>query len=218
MVAVHLNHEEYNMSKITPDCRQCRREGAKLFLKGEKCYLKCTFVKRGYAPGQHGLSRRKKLSDYGIMLREKQKVKRIYGIQERQFENYFDKASGKKGVTGEILLQLLESRLDNVVYRMGLAGSRSQAKQLVSHGLLSVNGRKTNIPSRALKAGDEIAVIDTKKSKTYFEIVKESKPREENSWVTVDLKNLSGKFVSLPIREQLDPEIQEQLIVEFYSK
>lgn len=206
------------MSKITPDCRQCRREGAKLFLKGDKCFNKCTFVKRGYAPGQHGLSRRKKLSDYGIMLREKQKVKRIYGIQEKQFENYFDKASARKGVTGEVLLQLLESRLDNVVYRMGFAVSRSQAKQLVTHGLFAVNGRKTNIPSRNLKAGDEVTVIDTKKGKTFFEGVKETSPKEDNAWVSTDLKNLKGTFTALPIREQLDPEIQEQLIVEFYSK
>lgn len=206
------------MSKITPDCRKCRREGTKLFLKGEKCYVKCTLVKRGYAPGQHGLSRRKKLSDYGVMLREKQKVKRIYGIQEKQFENYFDKASRKKGVTGEVLLELLESRLDNLVYRMGFAGSRAQAKQLVSHGIFSVNGRKTNIPSREVKPGDEIAVIDTKKKLKYFETVLDSKPREDNAWVSVDLKKLKGTFTTLPIREQLDPEIEEQLIVEFYSK
>jgi small subunit ribosomal protein S4 len=206
------------MSKITPDCRQCRREGAKLFLKGDKCYLKCTFVKRGYIPGQHGLSRRKKPSDYGIMLREKQKVKRIYGMQERQFENYFNKAASRPGVTGEILLQLLESRFDNIVYRMGFASSRTQARQLVSHGLFSVNGRKCNIPSRLLKAGDVIEVLPNKKDSKYFEIVKESKPKEEASWVTTDLKNLKGTFVALPIREQLDPEIQESLIVEFYSK
>lgn len=206
------------MSKIIPDCRQCRREGAKLFLKGEKCYKNCTFVKRGYAPGQHGLSRRKKLSDYGVMLREKQKVKRIYGIQEKQFENYFNKAAAKPGITGEILLQLLESRLDNVVFRMGLAASRTQASQIVSHGLLSVNGRKTNIPSRMVKIGDVIEVLPGKKKSAYFENIKESKPREDNPWVDVNLKDLKGTFKSLPIREQLDPEIQESLIVEFYSK
>lgn len=199
-------------------CRQCRREGAKLFLKGEKCYLKCTFVKRGYAPGQHGLSRRKKPSNYGVMLREKQKVKRIYGMQEKQFENYFNKASRKKGVTGEILLQLLESRLDNIVYRMGFASSREQAKQLVSHGLFAVNGRKTDIPSRILRPGDKIEVLANKKNLKYFEAVKEAKPREEYGWVSADFKNLKGEFVALPIREQLDPTIQESLIVEFYSK
>lgn len=206
------------MATINPKCRQCRREGAKLFLKGDKCYTKCVFVKRGYVPGQHGLSRRKKPSDYGIMLREKQKVKRIYGIQEKQFEGYFNKAAAKKGVTGEVLLQLLESRLDNLVYRMGFASSRHQAKQLVSHGLFAVDGRRTTIPSRDIKPGQEIAVVETKKNKTYFEAVKESKPREESSWVSSDLKNLKGQYLSLPIREQLDPEINEQLIVEFYSK
>lgn len=199
-------------------CRQCRREGEKLFLKGEKCYLKCTFVKRGYVPGQHGLSRRRKPSDYAIMLREKQKVKRIYGMQERQFENYFEKASARKGVTGENLLQLLESRMDSVVYRMGFAVSRSQAKQLVTHGLFSVNGRKTDIPSRILKPGDKIEVLPNKKNLAYFETVKASKPREEAAWVTADLKSLKGTFDGLPIREQLDPNINEQLIVEFYSK
>jgi small subunit ribosomal protein S4 len=205
------------MSKVTV-CSQCRREGEKLFLKGEKCYAKCTFVKRGYAPGQHGLSRRKKPSDYGIMLREKQKVKRIYGVQEKQFENYFVKASAKKGVTGEVLLQLLESRLDNVVYRMNLAASRPQARQLVTHGLFSVNGRKTDIPSRILKPGDEIAVLKNKADSKVFEAIKTAKPKEESNWVVVDLKNLKGKFNALPIREQLDPNIKEQLIVEFYSK
>lgn len=206
------------MASELAKCRQCRREGAKLFLKGEKCYLKCTFVKRGYVPGQHGLSRRRKPSNYGIMLREKQKVKRIYGIQERQFENYFGKASRKKGVTGEILLQLLESRLDNLIYRMGFASSRSQAKQLVSHGLFAVNGRKTDIPSRILKPGDTVAVLANKKKLTYFEQLKDIKPREEFAWVSADIKNLKGSFVNLPIREQLDPTIEESLIVEFYSK
>lgn len=199
-------------------CRQCRREGEKLFLKGEKCYLKCTFVKRGYVPGQHGLSRRRKPSDYAIMLREKQKVKRIYGMQEKQFENYFKKASSKKGVTGENLLTILESRLDNVVYRMGFAVSRNQAKQLVSHGLFAVNGRKTDIPSRILKPGDKIEVLPNKKKLPYFEALKDAKPREEAAWVTADLKGLKGALDSLPIREQLDPNINEQLIVEFYSK
>lgn len=205
------------MSKTTA-CSQCRREGDKLFLKGDKCYTKCTFVKRGYGPGQHGLSRRKKPSDYGIMLREKQKVKRIYGIQERQFENYFVKASAKKGVTGEVLLQLLESRLDNLVYRMNFAVSRSQARQLVTHGIFGVNGRKTDIPSRTLRPGDEVAVLKNKQDLKVFDAIKASKPKEEAAWVTSDLKNLKGKYNALPIREQLDPSIKEQLIVEFYSK
>lgn len=206
------------MATINPKCKQCRREGAKLFLKGDKCYTKCVFVKRGYVPGQHGLSRRRKPSEFGIMLREKQKVKRIYGMQEKQFAGYFKKASAKSGITGELLLQLLESRLDNIVYRMGFASSRHQARQLVAHGLFSVNGRKTTIPSRIIKPGQEIAVIDTKKKLTYFENIKASKAREEFSWLTVDLKNLKGKYLTVPIREQLDQEINEQLIVEFYSK
>lgn len=199
-------------------CRQCRREGVKLFLKGEKCYTKCPFIRRGYAPGQHGLTRRKKPSDFGIMLREKQKVKRIYGILERQFANYFTKASRKKGITGEFLLQLLESRFDNLVYRMGFANSRRQAKQLVSHGIFSVNNRKSNIPSRILKPGDEVAVLSTKKGLKYFQSISQSKPRETCEWIESDLKNLKGKYKSYPTRDQLDPEIQEQLIVEFYSK
>lgn len=199
-------------------CRKCRREGAKLFLKGEKCIVKCTFVKRGYVPGQHGLSRRRKPSDYSIMLREKQKVKRTYGMQEKQFANYFEKASSREGVTGENLLTILESRLDNVVYRMGFASSRAQAKQLVSHGIMSVNGRRTTIPSVLLKAGDEIAVLPGKVKSPYFEKIKESKQDPANTWVEADLKNLKGVYKNAPIREQLDPEINEQLIVEFYSK
>jgi small subunit ribosomal protein S4 len=201
-----------------PKCRQCRREGAKLFLKGEKCEIKCTFVKRGYVPGQHGLSRRRKPSDYSVMLREKQKVKRIYGMQEKQFSNYFKKASSKEGVTGENLLTILESRLDNVVYRMGFAPSRAGARQMVSHGIFSVNGRRTTIPSRLLKAGDEIAVLPGKAKSTYFEKIKESKQNSDHTWVEADLKNLKGVYKNSPIREQLDPEINEQLIVEFYSK
>lgn len=199
-------------------CRQCRREGEKLFLKGDKCVSKCILIKRNYAPGQHGLSRRGKPSDYSIMLREKQKVKRIYGIREKQFKGYFIKASSQKGVTGELLLSLLESRIDSVVYRMGFASSRSQAKQLVSHGLFSLNGKKVDIPSIILKPGDEISVLKTKANKKYFENLLAGKTREEESWVSVDIRNLKGKFLSKPIREQLDLGIKEQLIVEFYSK
>lgn len=203
---------------IDAKCRQCRREGTKLFLKGDKCFTKCTLLKRNYIPGQHGLSRRSKPSDFSVMLREKQKVKRIYGIREKQFKGYFEKASTKQGVTGEVLLSLLESRLDSVVYRMGFAVSRNQAKQLVSHGLFALNGRKVDIPSIILKPGDKVEVLKTKKNKKYFENLLLSKPREEHSWVKVDRKNLKGEFVSAPIREQLDPSIKEQLIVEFYSK
>lgn len=203
---------------MDPKCRQCRREGQKLFLKGDKCFNKCTLVKRSYIPGQHGLSRQGKPSDYQVMLREKQKVKRMYGLREKQFKIYFEKAARKQGITGEILLSMLESRLDNVVYRMNLAASRNQARQLVSHGLFSLNGRKVNIPSIILKPGDKIEVLPGKKKKKYFEELKNIKPREDNSWVKVDRNKLSGEFISVPIREQLDPSINEQLIVEFYSK
>lgn len=199
-------------------CRQCRREGVKLFLKGDKCYNKCTLVKRNYDPGQHGLARRRKPSDYSVMLREKQKVKRMYGMREKQFRNYFEKAASKKGVTGEILLSILESRLDSVVYRMGFASSKNQAKQLVSHGLFALNGRKVDIPSIILKPGDKVEVLKNKKNKQYFEDLLQAKSREENSWVKVDRKNLCGEFISAPIREQLDESIEEQSIVEFYSK
>lgn len=203
---------------VDAKCKQCRREGVKLFLKGEKCFNKCTLIKRNYAPGQHGLSRRGKPSDYSVMLREKQKVKRIYGIREKQFKGYFIKASAQKGVTGEALLSLLESRIDSVIYRMGFASSRSQAKQLVSHGIFSLNGKKVDIPSMLLKPGDKISVLKTKANKKYFENLLSMDSKEEESWVSVDRKNLKGEFISIPIREQLDPEIKEQLIVEFYSK
>lgn len=206
------------MTTIDAKCRQCRREGTKLFLKGDKCYDKCTLLKRNYVPGQHGLSRRGKPSDYSVMLREKQKVKRMYGLREKQFKNYFIAASKKKGVTGEILLSILESRLDSVVYRMGFAASRAQAKQLVSHGLFALNGRRVDIPSIIVKPGDIVEVLPGKKGKKYFETLLATKAKEENSWVEVDRKNLKGKFLTVPIREQLDPSIKEQLIVEFYSK
>lgn len=206
------------MTTNNAKCRQCRREGTKLFLKGDKCYDKCTLLKRNYIPGQHGLSRRGKPSDYSLLLREKQKVKRIYGLREQQFKNYFLAAAKKKGVTGEMLLTILESRLDSVVYRMGFAASRRQAKQLVSHGLFSLNGRRVDIPSIILKPGDKVEVLPGKKVNKYFEQLLATKQKEEFSWVEVDRKNLKGKFISAPIREQLDPSIDEQLVVEFYSK
>lgn len=206
------------MTTVNAKCRQCRREGTKLFLKGDKCYDKCTLLKRNYVPGQHGLSRRSKPSDYSVMLREKQKVKRMYGLREQQFKNYFLAAAKKKGVTGETLLSLLESRMDSVVYRMGFAASRPQAKQLVSHGLFALNGRRVDIPSIMIKPGDVIEALPGKKDNKFFEQLLAVKPKEEYSWVDVDRKNLKGKFTSLPIREQLDSSIEEQLIVEFYSK
>jgi small subunit ribosomal protein S4 len=207
---------------LTASCRQCRREGVKLFLKGEKCQgAKCTLIKRNYVPGQHGLSRRRgKPSDYSSQLREKQKVKRIYGVLETQFRNYFEKADHKQGVTGEILLQLLETRLDNVVYRLGFAPSRKQARQLVSHAHFTVNGKKVNIPSYQLKIGDKVAVIKESEADRYFkevlpnEIAKVTTP----IWLKLDAKKLTGELTAIPARIDLDPEINEQLIVELYSK
>lgn len=199
-------------------CVLCRREMRKLFLKGEKCDTqKCPVQKRPYPPGHHGLSRRSKPSDYSFALREKQKVKRIYGILEKQFRNYFEKADSKQGVTGEILLQLLEMRLDVIVYRMGFADSLRQARQLVGHGHFTVNGKKVNIPSYQVRVKDKIEVKETKKKDEYFETVKKRK-LDVVDWVKVDMAKLSGEVQAVPTREELDPEIKEQLIVELYSK
>ena len=208
------------MAKILEQCRQCRREGEKLFLKGEKCYSqKCPIIRRTYAPGVHGLaSARKKMSDYGIQLRAKQKVKRIYGILEEQFRNYYKKAESKQGRTGEILLQLLEMRFDNIVYRMGFASSRRLARQLIKHGHFKVNGKKVDIPSFELKPGDKIEVKKSKQSNNYFKEIIKRKTGEESSWLLVDLASLKGEVKGIPIREDLDPNINEQLIVELYSK
>ena len=207
---------------LTAQCKLCRREGTKLMLKGEKCLgPKCTMIKRNYIPGQHGLSRRRgKPSDYLLQLREKQKVKRTYGVLEAQFRNYFEKADKKQGVTGEILLQLLELRLDNIVYRLGFAPSRKMARQLVGHDHLTVNGKKVNIPSYQVKAGDKITFIKESEQSSYYKeilpnaIVKDSSP----SWLKLDTKKVQGELISIPTREELDPEINEQLIVELYSK
>jgi len=200
-------------------CRLCRREGMKLFLKGTRCYTeKCAFERRKYPPGQHGHNRGK-LSDYGLQLREKQKVKRIYGVMERQFKNYFEKATKMKGVTGENLLKLLERRLDNVVYRMGFAINRRQARQLVKHGYFMINGRKVDIPSYLVRPGDVIEVIPQGKE---LEIIKESLALAEQrgfpEWVEVNIEEMKGKFVRLPERQEIQLPVQEQLIVEFYSK
>lgn len=198
-------------------CRLCRREGQKLFLKGERCYsTKCALEKRNYAPGQHGQSR-KKVSEYGLQLREKQKAKRFYGLLETQFRNLFDKAAKRKGMTGENLLIMLESRLDNVVFRMGFASSRKEARQLVNHGHFTVNGKKVDIPSFEVKAGDVIKVKEKSTSSPKFKEIKEmtiSVP----SWITVDVDKLEGKVVALPKREDIDTPIEEHLIVELYSK
>ena len=199
------------------NCRLCRREGQKLFLKGERCYSpKCAIERRNYAPGQHGQIRNK-MSDYGTQLREKQKTKRFYGMQETQFRNLFDKASRKKGITGENLLILLESRLDNVVFRLGFASSRKEARQLVTHNHFTVNGKKVNIPSYEVKAGDVIKVKEKSTNSPKFKEVKEMSITVP-SWLTVDVEKLEGKVVSLPTRSEIDTPVAEHLIVELYSK
>lgn len=200
-------------------CRLCRREGQKLFLKGERCYSdKCSVGIRAYAPGQHGQGR-KKSSEYGLQLRAKQKARRFYGVQESQFYHYFEIAERKQGITGDNLLQILESRLDNVVYRVGFASSRAEARQLVGHGHFEVNGKRVDIASYLVKAGDVIAICDKSKSSEKIKAVIEAnsaKPVPE--WVTVDRENLTAKVENLPERSQIEAPVEEQLIVEFYSK
>ena len=200
-------------------CRRCRREGQKLFLKGERCYSdKCSISRRNYAPGQHG-QKRAKLSEYGTQLREKQKTKAYYGVGEKQFRKYFEMASNKKGVTGENLLQILESRLDNVVYRLGFASSRAQARMLVTHGAFEVNGHKVDIPSYLVKAGDVIAVREIRKDNgTIKNNIEENASRPVPEWLEKDAEKLSGKVVRLAAREDIDLPVEEHLIVELYSK
>jgi small subunit ribosomal protein S4 len=200
-------------------CRICRREGMKLYLKGTRCETeKCAFERRGYAPGQHGQKRRKD-TEYGLQLREKQKVKRIYGVLERQFRRYFSIASAKKGITGETLLQLLEQRLDNTVFRMGFAESRRQARQVVRHGMVLVNGKKVDIPSFTLKAGDKIAIAEKFKEnvglKRSLEVLQK---RGVPEWLEVDTTALAGTFKKIPNKNEIALPVQEQLIVELYSK
>ena len=201
-------------------CRQCRRENIKLFLKGDRCYSeKCAFERRAYAPGQHGQARFRKVSDYAIQLREKQKVKRIYGMLEGQFRKYFKMADAAKGITGENLLMLLERRLDNTLYRLGMASSRSQARQLVRHNHVLVQGRKVNIPSFLVKAGDVIAVREkSRQNQSIVESLEAMARRGVPSWLELDQKNFQGAVKSLPVREEITMPIQEQLIVELYSK
>ena len=200
-------------------CRRCRRVGQKLFLKGERCYSdKCSISRRNYAPGQHG-QKRAKLSEYGTQLREKQKTKAYYGVGEKQFRKYFEMASNKKGVTGENLLQILESRLDNVVYRLGFGTSRAQARQFVNHGLFAVNGKRVDIASYLVKAGDEISVREIKKDNPTIKAnVEENKARPVPEWLEKNSETLSGKVVRLASREDVDIPIEEHLIVELYSK
>ena len=200
-------------------CRICRREGQKLFLKGSRCYSdKCSVSRRNYAPGEHG-QKRSKLSEYGTQLREKQKTKAFYGVGEKQFRKYFEMASNKKGITGDNLLQILESRLDNVVYRLGFGASRAQARQLVNHGQFEVNGQKVDIPSYLVKAGDVITVRENKKENGAIKVnVEANAARPVPAWLELNNETLSGKVVRLASREDVDIPVEEHLIVELYSK
>ena len=200
-------------------CRICRREGQKLFLKGSRCYSdKCSVTRRNYAPGQHG-QKRTKLSEYGTQLREKQKTRSFYGVGEKQFRKYFEMASNKKGITGTVLLQILESRLDNVIYRLGLGASRPQARQLVTHGNIEVNGIKTDIASYLVKPGDVIAVRESKKDNTVIKAnVEAGAARPVPEWLELDSQNLSAKVLRVVNREEIDLPVEEHLIVELYSK
>jgi len=209
------------MARYTaPVCRLCRREGMKLFLKGSKCFSdKCPIEKRNFAPGQHGKDRKAKVVGYGLQLREKQKAKRIYFTQEGQFRNYFEKAARTKGVTGYMLLQQLERRLDNVVYRLGFAISRRQSRQLVRHGHVAVNGRKVNIPSYQVAAGEEITIRENSKNLPILATAKEFASHQTvPTWLEVDRDNYKARVQSLPKREDIQLPVNEQLIVELYSK
>jgi len=212
------------MARYTgPVCKLCRREGEKLFLKGERCFSqKCSFEKRSYAPGEHGRSsqgRSDRESDYGRQLRAKQRARRVYGILERQFRRYFGMAINIRGLTGLNLLRILELRLDNVVYRMGFAENRSQARQMVSHGHFVVNDRKTDIPSTLLRPGDKIAVCEGSRGKTLLkELPDFAEKRNCALWLDRDLKSLSGRVLRMPERAEIDGTLNEQLIVEYYSR
>jgi small subunit ribosomal protein S4 len=201
-------------------CRLCRREGGKLFLKGTRCFTdKCAIERRGYPPGEHGKGRRAKETNYGQQLREKQKARRIYGVLERQFRHFFTKASETRGVTGDVLLQMLERRLDNVVYRLGLAPSHMAGRQLVRHGHIHVNGRKVDIPSFQVRAGDEVKVRDkSKKHAMVLTSLESRKGQEPPEWLSLDTAALAGRVLSIPTRGSITVPINEQLIVEFYSK
>jgi small subunit ribosomal protein S4 len=202
-----------------PVSRLCRREGMKLYLKGSKCYTKkCPFERRGTPPGQHGV-RRRKMSGFGIQLREKQKMRRVYMVNERPFKRYFEIAESRPGVTGENLLRLLETRLDNVVYRLGFASSRAQARQLVSHGHFTVNGRATNIASYRVREGDRIEVREASRKTEYFKTVRDAmRGAQRPDWLSADAERLAGSVQSLPRRDQMPLELNEQLVVEYYSR
>lgn len=202
-------------------CRLCRREEMKLFLKGERCFKdSCAFERRGYAPGQHGRDRRAKIQGYGMQLREKQKVKRLYGVLEKQFRNYFGTADRKKGITGENLLILLERRLDNVIYRLGFSTSRSQARQLVCHGHIRINGKKVDIASYLTSAGEQVSLKEKSKKNPLIQYALQSVTGRGTlpSWLSLDAGNATGTIVSMPTREDIQSPIEEQLIVELYSK
>ena len=201
-------------------CRQCRREGEKLFLKGDRCYTaKCAIIKRHTPPGQHGQARQRKQSEYGLQLREKQKCRRAYGISESQFRKYYEMANAKKGVTGENLLSILETRLDNVIYRLGFAMSRPEARQLVRHGHFTINGKKVDIPSYLVKPGEVIALKDSSRSLDKFKGSLEANgSRPAPKWLDFDQNTLTAKVVAFPAREDIDLPIEEHLIVELYSK
>ena len=208
------------MAIATQVCRLCRREGAKLFLKGERCYSrKCAFERRSYAPGQHGQAGTKKIKEYGVQLREKQKMRRIYGVLERQFRTYLQAAMRRRGVTGETLLQLLELRLDNVVYRLGFAVSRAQARELVSHGHFLVNGRKVNTSSYRVKPDDAIEVKEASKDlPPVVSALDVTAGSRVPSWLELDAEKRQGKVLHVPMRDEIDTQVDETLIVEFYSR
>ncbi len=212
------------MARYTgPVCRLCRREGEKLFLKGSRCLTpKCSFERRSYPPGQHGRDkqfRRGRASDYLLQLREKQKARRVYGVMERQFSRYFGRAAQQKGLTGTNLLTLLECRLDNVVYRLGIASSRPQARQLVNHGHIMLNGRKTNIASALVAPGDAVSIRSESMSGTYFKVLRQDMDdRRVPRWLSLDVNNLTANVLHLPAREDIDVSLNEQLIVEYYSR
>ncbi len=205
---------------LDPKCRQCRREGEKLFLKGEKCFTdKCAIEKRNFPPGQHGQRRNQRLSDYGVQLREKQKVRRIYGILEGQFRSYYAEADRQKGISGEKLLQLLECRLDNVAYRMGIGASRTEARQIVRHNSILVNGKRVNIPSYQVKPGDTIQVTEAAKNQLRIKgSLAAAEQRGFPEWLDVDVKAFKGVFKAKPQRDELPSTINESLVVELYSK
>lgn len=208
------------MARYTgPVCRICRREGAKLFLKGERCFSqKCAYTRRPNPPGQHGGGRRGKVSEYGTQLREKQKLKRAYGVLESQFRKHYDVAENMPGKAGENLLQLLERRLDNVVYRLGLGESRAQARQIVMHGHIRVNGKKVDIPSYIVSEGDEISVAPRSAQDEHFKEVRETVEKASGKWLEFDPGTLTGRIVGMPTREDIDLPVEEHLIVELYSK